>query len=259
MATSIPWTSIKVVTFDIFGTLLDDERGLASAARATSLAPYLPSSHADLIRGIKAHDSIIQRENPTMLQREVLAEGFRRYAKDIGVVEKGQLAQEEVESAAREYGGKMGEYPAYEDSVAATQSLKKRYRLVPLTNVDHQSWGKVIGGPLKGCDFDAVYTAEDVGSYKPDMRNFRYLFDHLNQDFELEMNDICHVAQSLTHDHEPAKELGLRSVWVDRKGLMDGDPVEWQEKYGYHLRMQSLKELAEIVEQAFEVVVRQAT
>ncbi|KJX95245.1 hypothetical protein TI39_contig4126g00010 [Zymoseptoria brevis] len=131
------------------------------------------------------------------------------------------------------------------------QSLKKRYRLVPLTNVDHQSW-KVIGGPLKGCDFDAVYMAEDVGSYKPDLKNFRYLFDHLNQGFGLGKDDICHVAQSLTHGHEPAKELGLRSVWVDRKALMGGDPTEWQEKYGYQLRVQSLRELADIVEQAFE-------
>jgi 2-haloalkanoic acid dehalogenase type II len=252
MADTIPWTSIKALSFDIYGTLIDWENGIASAARSTALSLYLPYSHKDLMIGIESHDVEVQREHPTMLQRDSIAEGLRRYAKQLGIVEKGYLTEREVEDAVKQYGGMIAGYPAFEDSVAAIQRLAKRYKLVPLTNVDQQSFEGTMAGPLKGCEFDAVCTAEEIGSYKPDLKNFHFLLKTLKEDFGVEKEDLVHVAQGLYHDHGPAKELGLKSVWVDRGGVMGGDPEGAQEKYGFQLRVETLRELADIVDKAWE-------
>jgi FMN phosphatase YigB (HAD superfamily) len=59
-------------------------------------------------------------------------------------------------------------------------------------------------------------TAQQVGSYKPDERNFEALFGRLAAD-GVPRDRILHVAQSLFHDHEPAKRLGMSTIWIDRR------------------------------------------
>lgn len=250
-AANMPWTRIKALSFDIYGTLVDWEGGIATSARDTALGPYLPDDHKELMLGIEKHDTTVQRESPTMKQRDIIAEGLRRYAKELKVVEDGKLTQDQVDEAAKQYGSRIGGYPAFSDSVDAIQKLGKHYKLIPLTNVDNASFEQTLSGPLKGCHFDAIYTAEDIGSYKPDLKNFHYLLDHLKQDFGVEQAELCHVAQSLFHDHGPASQMQMQSVWVDRKGFMGGDNENAQDKFAFQLRVESLGELAAIVDAAF--------
>jgi len=252
MASPIPWTNIKALSFDIYGTLIDWETGIADTVRATSLGPYLPQDKKELLTAIERHDTVVQQENPTMRESEVITEGLRRYAKELRIVENGQLSHDQVEAACADYGGRIGQYPAFPDTVAAIQSLAKRYRLIPLSNVDRDAFAETLSGPLQGCRFDAVYTAQDIGSYKPDIRNFHYLLEHVKRDFGVEKDELCHVAQSLFHDHGPAKQVRLQSVWVDRKGFMGGETEGGQERFGYRLKVDSLGELAAIVEEAFD-------
>lgn len=251
MASGIPWTHIKALSFDIYGTLIDWENGIAKAAKATALGPHLPKDHKELMLGIEKHDTTVQVENPTMKQSQIIAEGLRRYAKELKIAETGSLTRDQIEQAAREYGNKIGEYSAFPDTVTAIQSLGKRYKLIPLSNVDIASFNHTLAGPLKGCHFDQIYTAQDIGSYKPDIRNFHYLLEHVKSDFGIEQGQLCHVAQSLFHDHGPARQVGLQSVWVDRAGFMGGNPEGAQEKYAFRLRVETLQELADIVEEAF--------
>ena len=250
MASPIDWTSVKALSFDIFGTLVDWESGIYDAARASAVGPYLPS-RSETLNGIDDHDVEIQSQNPTMLQCDVIAEGLRRYVKDLGLVADGKLSQDEVDQASKEYGAKIGEYPAFDDTIKAIQTLGKRFKLIPLTNVDRESFSRTLAGPLKGCHFDAIYTAQDIGSYKPDLKNFHYLFEHAKSDLGIEKQDLVHVAQSLFHDHRPAKKLEIPSVWVDRKGLIGEKAHGGSEEFGYKLRVETLGELAAIVEEAF--------
>ncbi|KAM0723068.1 hypothetical protein Q7P37_001268 [Cladosporium fusiforme] len=250
MASSIDWKSVKALSFDIYGTLIDWESGIYNAARASAVGPYLPS-RSETLTGIDDHDVKVQAENPTMLQSDVIAEGFRRYVSDLGIVANGKLSQAEVDQASKEYGAKIGEYPAFEDTVKAIQTLGKRYKLIPLSNVDRASFAGTLDGPLNGCHFDAIYTAQDIGSYKPDLKNFHYLLEHVKSDFGAEKDELVHVAQSLFHDHRPAKQVSLQSVWVDRKGHIGEKTHGRSEEFGYKLRVESLGELAAIVEDAF--------
>ena len=64
--------------------------------------------------------------------------------------------------------------------------------------------------------FDAIVTAEDVGSYKPAPANFDALLAAV-ADLGIERDQLLHVAESLYHDHEPARAIGLASVWIHRR------------------------------------------
>ena len=60
-----------------------------------------------------------------------------------------------------------------------------------------------------GVDFDAVVTAEQVGSYKPSLRNFNAAARRMG----VEAPRWLHVAESLYHDIAPANRLGIACVW----------------------------------------------
>ena len=107
----------------------------------------------------------------------------------------------------------------FPDSSAALGYLKQHYQLVILSNVDRESF-KGSNRRL-GVEFDAIYTAQDVGLYKPDPRNFEYMLAHLAQR-GVAKADILHTAQSLFHDHAPAKRSGLASAWIDRRHDQQG-------------------------------------
>ena len=117
------------------------------------------------------------------------------------------------------FGASVPEWPAFPDSVDALAYLKQHYQLVILSNVDRESF-KGSNRRL-GVAFDAIYTAQDVGSYKPNAKNFDYLLTHLAQR-GVAQTDILHTAQSLFHDHAPAKRIGLASAWIDRRSDQQG-------------------------------------
>ena len=114
-------------------------------------------------------------------------------------------------------------WPAFPDSADALRLLKRDYQLVILSNVDRA--GFAASNRKLGVEFDAIYTAEDVGAYKPSRLNFEYLLHHVRKDLGVEANDILHTAQSLFHDHVPATDAGLAKAWIDRQRLSEGG--EW--------------------------------
>src|SRR5690606_5220889 len=91
--------------------------------------------------------------------------------------------------------------------------------LVILSNVDNESF--VHSNARLGIAFDAIYTAEDIGSYKPAARNFEYMLSDLEAR-GVARSDILHVAESLFHDHVPANGVGLASCWIHRRHSDDG-------------------------------------
>jgi len=72
-----------------------------------------------------------------------------------------------------------------------------------------------------GVAFDAIYTAEDIGSYKPSLRNFEYMLEKLGG-LNVAKEVVLHTAESMFHDHRPANELGLKSCWIYRRHADQG-------------------------------------
>ena len=118
-----------------------------------------------------------------------------------------------------EYGMSIRSWPAFEDSASALAYLKKHYRLVVLSNVDNESFE--ASREKLGIQFDSVYTAEDIGSYKPEKKNFGYMFDQLARQ-GIRKTEILHVAESMFHDHETARATGLSNCWIHRGHGKDG-------------------------------------
>ncbi|MXP64639.1 haloacid dehalogenase type II [Roseomonas sp. M0104] len=224
----------RVLTFDCYGTLIDWESGIYDA-----LQPLLRRGGLDLPRdavleAFAHHESAQQAETPAMRYAELLSQVHHRLADEWGI--------EPDEAGAVRFGASVPDWPAFPDSAGALAYLKRHYMLVILSNVDHASFA----GSRKrlGVAFDAVYTAEEIGSYKPDPRNFRFMLTKLGaQGFG--RGEILHVAQSLFHDHAPAKRVGLASAWIDRRHGQEGwgATMPPPSGAGYEFRFASLAEM----------------
>jgi 2-haloacid dehalogenase len=201
----------KVLTFDCYGTLIDWETGLY-----TGLEPLLRAGRVKLARDaaltqFARHEAAQESATPSMRYSELLAEVHRRLAR------QWRVRLPEAEHVA--FGRSVPQWPAFADTPAALGYLKQHYKLVILSNVDRASFA---GSNLRlGVSFDAICTAEDIGSYKPDPRNFRYLIDALAK-LGFAAGEILHTAQSLYHDHVPAQAAGLKSAWIDRRETREG-------------------------------------
>ena len=149
-----------VLTFDCYGTLIDWEAGILAA-----LQPMLTrvgmTADAALI-AFAEQETAQEHETPDMIYSDLLTATHARLARFWG-----EAANAEADLR---FGASVGNWPAFADSPEALAYLKQYFRLMVLSNVDNLSFHG--SAQRLGVTFDAVYTAQDIGSYKPDARNF---------------------------------------------------------------------------------------
>ena len=232
----------KVLTFDCYGTLIDWETGIWDA-----LQPLLMANGCSTVTREQA-----LREFGLLENRQESATPELRYPKILARVHRALAAGFGLESNANldaDFGDSVPQWPAFRDTAAALRFLKTRYKLVILSNV-HRG-GFAASNRKLGVEFDAIYTAEDIGSYKPAPANFEYLIEHLASDLGLGKSDVLHTAQSLYHDHVPANLFGLASAWIDRQRLSEsgnwGAVAEAAERPDFDFRFFSMGEMADAV------------
>jgi len=186
-------------TFDCYGTLIDWNAGIGGVLERLYGAEQAP----DLLR--RYHE----------LEPEIQAERYRSYAEVLTLTLE-RLAHEaglgipEGESGALPQS--LPDWPAFPEVPEALAELRRRgWSLAILSNSDRE----LIAASQRrlGVPFDLVVVAEDVGSYKPEHGHWQR-FDELTADREQHV----HVAASLFHDIAPARELGLKTVWINRLG-----------------------------------------
>jgi 2-haloalkanoic acid dehalogenase type II len=204
-------TDFKVLTFDCYGTLIDWESGMVAALQPLTTRSPKPLSRNDILEAHARHESAQQLQTPGMPYRDLLAIVYKRMAEDWGI----PAAWEDCIA----YGRSVGDWPAFADTVEALLYLKQHYKLVILSNVDNASFAR--SNTKLGVTFDAICVAEDIGSYKPALRNFAFMIERLGS-MGMAKNGILHVAESLFHDHEPANEMGLASCWIYRRHEQQG-------------------------------------
>lgn len=201
------------------------------------------------------------------------------------------------------FGQSVQHWSIFPDSSAALHELAKDYKLVVLSNVDHDSFRYThaklsLGVPAANAEelkiytnprssstagvtstelqqqplfsrywhpqnaadsrspFSLVLTAQDVKCYKPALGGFRTALECIRSDpallgdlglSEQEVKSkVLIVAQSLEHDHEPAHQLGLTSVWIDRQDAVTCKNVpEGTKRWTW--KFQTLGKMAETV------------
>ena len=204
-------SQFSTLTFDCYGTLIDWETGIYNA-----LQPLLQKVQPSPTRGeslmiFSELESGIQSKFPDLLYSQVLRKVHIEIAKHFDIAADDELHAEFGESIQR--------WPAFPDSAESLQYLKQHYRLVILSNVDRTGF-KRSNRHLK-VEFDDIFTAQDIGTYKPSIKNFNYMLSKLGES-GVRKSEILHTAQSLFHDMAPAAEIGLATCWIDRRAGRKG-------------------------------------
>jgi 2-haloacid dehalogenase len=242
MTTDLDLTNYRALSFDCYGTLIDWEVGIAAVLAPWARAEGLDVTDEELLLAYADNEAAVERETPVALYPEVLATAFRRTGERLG----GPVTDE----WAQRLGNSVPGWPAFPDSSDALARLAKHYQLIILSNV-HRDGFAGSNQRLNG-DFAAIITAEDVGAYKPAENHFRAL-DATLPKLGVDRTELLHVAQSLFHDHAPAKREGLSSVWINRRHDRPGwgATPEPSEEWSYNLECTSMADFADAVDRSF--------
>lgn len=236
-------TDFKVLTFDVYGTLIDWETGVL-----TALAPSLPPTHTftrtHLLTLYHTHEAAQQALTPSLPYTTLLTTIHPLILTSLSLPPP-------TPTASAAFGASVGTWPAFPDTVAALHTLSQHYKLVILSNVDRASFSLTNAGPLVNTPFDLIITAQDVGAYKPDARNFAAMLEAVEREFGVKKEGVLQTAQSQFHDHYPARRAGVRSAWIERPGAVMGN-VGVGEEVVADWRFETLGGMAAAVEREAE-------
>jgi 2-haloacid dehalogenase len=155
------------------------------------------------------------RERWEALQFERIQGGYQRY---------GDVLRDSLNAWANERGYRWNEkdghalvramesWQPFPDAVPALRRAQEAgLRLVIISNTDHS----IIDHTLRQLEveFGDVVVAEDARAYKPALDPFRLAQRRIGGRPE----QILHVAFGFKYDIGPAKQLGFRTTWVNRK------------------------------------------
>jgi 2-haloacid dehalogenase len=244
VTTDLDLTRFKALSFDCYGTLIDWETGISAVLAPWAREQGLDLGDEELLFAYADHEAAVERETPAALYPDVLAMAFRRTGEKLGAPVS--------DSWARRLGDSVPDWPAFPDSAAALARLARHYKLIILSNV-HRAGFAGSNQWLRG-DFAAVITAEDVGAYKPAESHFRALDATLLR-LGVERQALLHVAQSLFHDHVPARREGIPSVWINRRHDRPGwgATPEPTDEWAFDMEFHSMADFADAVDHAFTV------
>ncbi|MGH3186510.1 MAG: HAD family hydrolase [Streptosporangiaceae bacterium] len=212
----------KWLTFDCYGTIADWNTGMGRPLEA------IAGREAGRLLGAYHRAELELEAGPGwMPYREVLTSGLAWAAEREGLT----LPTDGAEAFVRAW----PDMPVFEDAGTALTALREQgWRLAILTNCDDDLFATTRSRlPV---EFDLWVTAQEVGSYKPDLGHFRKFAEKA----EVTKSSWIHVANSWVHDILPAARMGLRSVWVDRD--LTGHPAKLAER-----RITSMRRLPEAV------------
>jgi 2-haloalkanoic acid dehalogenase type II len=202
----IDYDAYDALTFDCYGTLIDWETGILNGLKAALGSGIDSESDEQLLARFAHHEHAA--EVPYKNYREVLGLTSRMLAGELGL----EISPEQE----AQFGASVLDWPAFPDSHDALVSLQERYKLVVITNCDDDLFA--ASAARLGISFDEVITAAQVGSYKPNIENFHFAHEKIQRTLGISKDRILHVAQSLFHDHAPAKSIGMTTVHIKRRG-----------------------------------------
>lgn len=205
---------VRLLSFDCYGTLIDWEYGITEVVTRLAKPHGVHPGEQEILALFASHETHVQDANPSWTYPVILAETWRRMAESLGLPSRVDRP-DQCERDAQAFASSVPTWPAFPDSHQALVDLQGRCKLVILSNVDNTSFAG--SNARLDVTFDKILTAQDIGSYKPDVRNFRVLLEHARS-MGVGIDQHLHVAQSLFHDHVPAQSVGLRTVWINRYG-----------------------------------------
>jgi 2-haloacid dehalogenase len=225
--------SVRLITFDCYGTLIDWENGMLAALRPL-LSRDGPSVSDLQILELYGEIEAGLEAGPYLPYRQVLTQAARELGRRVGVEISAEESSVFAESLTR--------WEPFIDTVPALESLAKRFRLGIISNVDDDLFA-ATRKKLAAVEFDFVVTAQQMQSYKPSYRNFEEAIRRSG----LSKDEILHAGQSLYHDIAPANALGIQNVWVNRPSIRPGSGAARPGTATPNYEVRSLAELAALL------------
>lgn len=204
-------TDFEALSFDCYGTLIDWEAGIGSVLRAWAVRRGLDMTTEQLLVAYADQEAQAESGHPTEYYPSILSRAMRGLGKALDT----EVSDEDAHALAIS----VPDWPAFPDSADALRRLSQQFKLIILSNIDNASFA--ASNEKLGVTFDAILTAQDIGSYKPSPANFDALEHHVDT-MGIPRHKLLHVAQSLFHDHVPAKARGLKTVWINRRHAEPG-------------------------------------
>lgn len=201
--------TIRALSFDCYGTLVDWEQGMLSAFARVWPDSQLPQH--ELLEAFARHESRLEAQVPILPYVDVLRGVVRGMANDFGYALSA--------TDADRFAASIADWPLYADTLPVLEALAADYPLIILSNVDAVSFAgtrRRLGHVL-----NAALIAAEIGAYKPDPAAFAALLTHCAA-LGVAAHEVLHVAQSHYHDHGPAAAAGLRTCWLDRRAHAAG-------------------------------------
>ena len=192
------------LSFDCYGTLIDWETGISDAVAGVFARHGVRKSRDEILALFADSEPRVQGSGEFLDYRRVLSDVMQLMAWQASI----RLAVAEAEALP----DSLPSWPVFPDAPGALKTLKARYKLAVISNVDDNLFRQSENA--LGIRFDAVITSQQEGSYKPNLGPFCLAQERMGLD-----NDIdkwLHVGESLYHDIGPANRLGIDSVWVNR-------------------------------------------
>jgi 2-haloacid dehalogenase len=200
--------SIRLITFDCYGTLIDWESGMLAALRPLFSHDGCKVGDAQILELYGEIEAEFE-SGPYLPYREILSRTAQGIGQRLGIKVPAAEGSAFAQSLTR--------WKPFSDTVAALQSLSRRFRLGIISNIDDDLFAETKK-KFAPVTFDLIVTAQQMQSYKPAQRNFEEAMRRSG----LGKDQILHAGQSLYHDIAPANALGIRNVWVNRPSIRLG-------------------------------------
>ncbi|KAI0730610.1 haloalkanoic acid dehalogenase [Earliella scabrosa] len=220
----------KALVFDCYGTLIDWETGIYAGLKPLFEQSGKPSDRRSVLEAFLSVEKDLQARHPTMLYPDLLAKLYTAIEARLQNKETppdARRADDDTSSArtgpAEAFAQSVGTWAPFPDTIPALATLSKHFKLIILSNIDRATIAQTrrlmeVGGVA----FDAVYTAEDAGAYKPAPEMLEYALAHLQDEFGIAQEEVLMTAQSVFHDIVPARGRGLGTAWINREGAVTG-------------------------------------
>lgn len=206
-----PFADAEVLTFDCYGTIIDWETGILAAMTPLLAAHDVAPPTHEILRLYAGFEAEVE-SGAYKRYADVLREVVRRFAAHY----RFELASGEEETLV----ASLPKWPAFADSAGALNRLHEQFELAILSNVDDDLFAQTQNA--LGVKFDWIVTAQQVRSYKPAPGHWERILELTGRPKET----LVHCGQSPYHDIAPARALGIRSVWVRRRGFGATLPAE---------------------------------
>lgn len=195
--------SFQAITFDCYGTLIDWESGILRVLRPLLSEHGKAVSHEEILELYAELEPAIQTAK-YQPYRFVLEEVVRGVGQRFGF----SVSLDEARSLA----ASLKNWMPFPDTVAALRALKSKFRLGIISNTDDSLFSQTA--QHLSVAFDWVITAEQARAYKPAPAVFELALKKIG----LPAKKILHAGQSVYHDVVPAKQMGMSTVLVTRRG-----------------------------------------